>query len=333
MGQIWFALGVLGVLDRFFILCMPQHSFQDDLLHDLPRHRREAHWPGVPWVFLFSFLKNRSDVYFFPSTRDFTWQPRLFKYDVEWFVSHISQFLQHPGVHIIQSHRFVHIQTNGAVSDLLCSYSERNLAPPDPSWRFRDMERLTVSEGWGEELSEYLSLLLKPVLTSHLSEGIHSPNLTCETRILSCYFSHTSPSLVPSALGFPWSCICTNSSMCKSSTGKVCLVFSICNFRNLFWRLGAEFIQKNIIRYGKISLTIVKKHQLISLDVSQEQSCGGAQTLAETWGPPLITGWSSLRVYGHCWALYLYVLQLGPNQLIWNPFWCLHEVWLCFWCH
>ena len=37
------------------------------LLHDLPRHRQEAHQPVVPLVYLSPFLENVCDVPFFQS--------------------------------------------------------------------------------------------------------------------------------------------------------------------------------------------------------------------------------------------------------------------------
>lgn len=37
---------------------MPWHIFQEDLLHNLPRHRDEAHCSILPWVFLSPFLEN-----------------------------------------------------------------------------------------------------------------------------------------------------------------------------------------------------------------------------------------------------------------------------------
>lgn len=83
-------------------------SFHKDLFHDIPRHRGDVHQSVVPQVFLSIFLKNRSDISFFPVTRDFAWQPSIFKYDgAGW---HIGQFLPDPEMHIIQPHRLVHIQ-------------------------------------------------------------------------------------------------------------------------------------------------------------------------------------------------------------------------------
>ena len=35
------------------------------MLHDLPRHRCEAHRPVVPWTFLSPFLKNSSAIFLF----------------------------------------------------------------------------------------------------------------------------------------------------------------------------------------------------------------------------------------------------------------------------
>jgi len=35
-----------------------KYVIQEDLFHDLPRLRGEAHWPVVPWVLLPPFLVN-----------------------------------------------------------------------------------------------------------------------------------------------------------------------------------------------------------------------------------------------------------------------------------
>lgn len=71
-----------------------------------------AHQLVVPCVFLFSFLKNRCDVFLFPVTGSFTWQLRLLKYDQEWLGHHISHFPQNPGMCVIRPHRLVHVQSH-----------------------------------------------------------------------------------------------------------------------------------------------------------------------------------------------------------------------------
>ena len=75
IGEAQSALGkaMLAVLGHLFILYVPLQGNQEDLLPDLPRHRSEVHWPVVPQVILFPFLKNGSNISLFPVTGDFTW--------------------------------------------------------------------------------------------------------------------------------------------------------------------------------------------------------------------------------------------------------------------
>ena len=58
--QAQFALSeaMLAVTNVLLVFHVPQHSFQEDPLHDLARHRGETDWPVVPWVFFFSLFKN-----------------------------------------------------------------------------------------------------------------------------------------------------------------------------------------------------------------------------------------------------------------------------------
>ena len=107
-------------------------SFQNDLLHELPRHRCEAYWPVVSWVFLSPFLKTGSDVSLFPVTGKFIWQPWLLKYIGEWFGNKISQLLQDLGMHTIWPHKPVYIQLHEAVLDLLY-HNGRDFAPTTPA--------------------------------------------------------------------------------------------------------------------------------------------------------------------------------------------------------
>jgi len=129
-----------------------------------------------------------------------------------WLGNHISHFLQDHEIHVIQPHKPAHIQSHKAVSDLLHSYSDWDFASPTPAYRFRDprgIGSLTASEDWGKELIEYPQpspFLLKPVLPSHFSEGVHSPLPVSSTQFIcrspSCYFSHPLPSLVSSVCRF-----------------------------------------------------------------------------------------------------------------------------------
>jgi len=48
---------MLAVINHLLILHVPYHSFQEDMLHDLDRHRGETDWPVVPRVFHFTVLK------------------------------------------------------------------------------------------------------------------------------------------------------------------------------------------------------------------------------------------------------------------------------------
>ena len=53
---------MLAVSDHTLIPHVIEHVIQEDLFHNLPRHRGETHWPVVPWVLLAPFLVNGSDV-------------------------------------------------------------------------------------------------------------------------------------------------------------------------------------------------------------------------------------------------------------------------------
>jgi len=75
-----------GVSDHLLLPHMPLRLFQEDLLHDLPRHRGEAHQPVVPWVLLSPFLKNASDMF---------------------------TFFQSPGTSLHDSHYFLNMMESG----------------------------------------------------------------------------------------------------------------------------------------------------------------------------------------------------------------------------
>ena len=75
--------------------------------------------------------------------------------------------------------------------------------------------RGTASEDWGTCcVPQLYPYLFKPVLLSHLSQGVHSPLLFCSDhftcRIPSCYFLHPLPSLISSAPWLSWSHLCTS---------------------------------------------------------------------------------------------------------------------------
>lgn len=86
-----------------------------DLLHDLPKHRYEAHQSVDPCV-LSPFCEIRENVSLFPVIRDFIWSPPIFKYKAEPLGNNISQFPQDAGVNLIRTHRLGAIVLHQAVS-------------------------------------------------------------------------------------------------------------------------------------------------------------------------------------------------------------------------
>lgn len=116
------------------------------------------------------------------------------------------------GCHVVQPYRLVHVLSQEAALGLLLSYSSvvshksltrrRDFAPPNPTWRFRNMGNLTDSKALSA--SHASPCLLKPVLPPRLSR-VHTPcSVTsdkCTCRLLSGCFSHPSPGSVPSV---PW---------------------------------------------------------------------------------------------------------------------------------
>ena len=72
--QAQFALSeaMLAVINQLLIFHVLSHSFQEDLLHDLARHRDETDWPVVPQVLLFTLVYNGDYVFPFPVTGNFT---------------------------------------------------------------------------------------------------------------------------------------------------------------------------------------------------------------------------------------------------------------------
>jgi len=85
VGQAGSAFGeaFLAVQYHLPVFHAPWHSFQENLIPDLPQHRGEADMLVVSWVILSTLLKNEYDIAFFPVTRDFTWLSGLFKYHRE----------------------------------------------------------------------------------------------------------------------------------------------------------------------------------------------------------------------------------------------------------
>ena len=53
---------LLAVSDHTLIPHVIEHVVQEDLFHDLPRHRGETHLPVVPRILLAPFLVNESDI-------------------------------------------------------------------------------------------------------------------------------------------------------------------------------------------------------------------------------------------------------------------------------
>ena len=76
----------------------------------LPGTEGETDRPVVPWVFLFTLLKNRGYVSPLPVGGNFAGLPGLLKYDGEWPGHFIRQFPLDPQMHLIGSHGFVHLQ-------------------------------------------------------------------------------------------------------------------------------------------------------------------------------------------------------------------------------
>ena len=89
------------------VFCMLRNNFQEDLFHDLTRHRCEADWSVGPRVLLITFFKNECDIVFSPVTGDFAWPPWIFKYDEEQLNNYICQLTWDSGMHLAGSHGFV----------------------------------------------------------------------------------------------------------------------------------------------------------------------------------------------------------------------------------
>ena len=136
-GQAGPVLGedLLVVLDQLTFFYVPYHSFQDDLLCGLSQHRGEADRSVVPWIILSTLLKNGCDGTFFLATRDFIWQPWIFKYHQEYFGTYIDQFSQDFGMHLIKTHRFMDCLGYSAGHKLnLCLHRERCFYPVSTFW-------------------------------------------------------------------------------------------------------------------------------------------------------------------------------------------------------
>ena len=63
---------MLAVSDHMLIPHVIKQVVQEDLFHDLPRHRGETHRPIVPEVLLSPFLVNGSDMTLPPVIQDLT---------------------------------------------------------------------------------------------------------------------------------------------------------------------------------------------------------------------------------------------------------------------
>ena len=140
-----------------------------DLFHDLPRHRHEAYWSVVPWVFFPTFLKNGHDVSLFQSLRasadnhDF---PNMMKNDLA--TTSANFFLQDLGVHVFQSHRLIHVQFHHGVSNLPYSYSESYFALPTLAERFRDIRDVGSLTAKAKNLLS-ISISMSVVASSHFA--------------------------------------------------------------------------------------------------------------------------------------------------------------------
>lgn len=114
-----------------------------------------SHW-ALRWGWLvdnshgpsfYPFLKG-CNIPFLPVTGDFPWLPWLFRYDGEWNGNCISQFPQHPGMHLIGSHGFVYVQGPQMVSSLIFCDSEGNFIPPVPALKFRNLRDVKSDYQW-----------------------------------------------------------------------------------------------------------------------------------------------------------------------------------------
>lgn len=106
-GEAQFVFGevVLPVSDQYLVLNVSWPYLHGDLLHDLLKHRYEAHQSVDPCV-LSPFCEIRENVSLFPVIRDFIWSPPIFKYKAEPLGNNISQFQfpQDAGVNLIRTH-------------------------------------------------------------------------------------------------------------------------------------------------------------------------------------------------------------------------------------
>lgn len=104
----WWSYTACPVLSLFHV---PSHSFQEDLILDISQHRDVADGSVFSLVFDYNLLRNGSDIvvffFFFPATRDFTWQPWLFKYYQEWLGNYTSHIPQNSGMHLFRTHRLM----------------------------------------------------------------------------------------------------------------------------------------------------------------------------------------------------------------------------------
>ncbi|KAK4810863.1 hypothetical protein QYF61_008835 [Mycteria americana] len=96
---------MLAGLDPLVILCMPRDGTQDDLLHQLPRHRGQADGPVVPRILLPALLEDGCHICYPPVNWDFPSSPGLLVNDGKQLGEHICQFLQYSQVDLIRPHR------------------------------------------------------------------------------------------------------------------------------------------------------------------------------------------------------------------------------------
>ena len=114
-------------------------------------------------VLLSTLYKNGHCVSLLPVMRHFVWLPWPFKYHGECLGNDISQFPQNSGMHLVRSHRLMHIQVPQVFPNLVFPYSRRGLplwsASCSPSTGEGQGERLLVKTE-AKKVVEYLSLLL-----------------------------------------------------------------------------------------------------------------------------------------------------------------------------
>lgn len=133
----------------------------------------------------------------------------IFQIHGKWLCNNISQFTQNPRMHVIRPHRLVAIQFHQVVPNLLLAYSRRDLALPTPTMRCGRTWLLVKSEAKNSLSNSVFSIsVVTGSPLSFIGEytflGLSFLTLYIY-RIAFCYFSHRSPSPIPSVLWLSWS--------------------------------------------------------------------------------------------------------------------------------